>query len=198
MPAVDQVTTGQMRTIYLSEERRRACPRTRTEWAFQLTGLSITIPCHTGSPAVFVAYGDTNVFDLGTGMQSVAMVFQRAGGRWKLATAVNHPDGVGLAGAVHRRGRPPPAPPVLAARQLRARPGPGADQRRDRSRADDRDGLTVRGQRLPGRLGLDPRTVRQLDPAGPARTGVSLRRALRPGRLTRRSRCRWPTAAATG
>ena len=82
--AVDQVTTGQIRTIYLAEESQASLPKNADRVGFQLTGLSITIPCHTGSPGAFVAYGDTNVFDLGTGMQSVAMVFERlaAGGSW--------------------------------------------------------------------------------------------------------------------
>jgi hypothetical protein len=112
--AVDQVTTGQMRTIYLAEESQASLPKSADRVGFQLTGLSITIPCHTGRPAAFVAYGDTNVFDLGTGMQSVAMVFERAGDRWKLATAVDHPDGAGWP-ALCTQGTPPPDPAVLAA-----------------------------------------------------------------------------------
>jgi len=112
--AVDQVTTGQMRTIYLAEESQASLPKSADRVGFQLTGLSITIPCHTGRPAAFVAYGDTNVFDLGTGMQSVAMVFERSGGRWKLATAVDHPDGAGWP-ALCTQGTPPPDPAVLAA-----------------------------------------------------------------------------------
>ena len=112
--AVDRVTTGQMRTIYLAEESQASLPKSADRVGFQLTGLSITIPCHTGRPAAFVAYGDTNVFDLGTGMQSVAMVFERAGGRWKLATAVDHPDGAGWP-ALCTQGTPPPDPAVLAA-----------------------------------------------------------------------------------
>ena len=44
-----------------------------------------------------MAYADTDVFDLGSAVQPVAMVFERTGGRWKLATAVNHADGYGLA-----------------------------------------------------------------------------------------------------
>jgi hypothetical protein len=112
--AVDQVTTGQMRTLYLAEEAQASLPKNADRVAFRLTGLSITIPCHTGSPAVFVAYGDTNVFDLGASMQSVAMVFERAGGRWKLATAVNHPDGAGWP-ALCTQGTPPAGPAVLAA-----------------------------------------------------------------------------------
>ena len=111
--AVDQITTGQMRTIYLSEERQASLPANASRAGFQLTGLSITIPCHSGSPAVFVAYADTDVFDLWTGMQSVAMVFERTGGRWKLAAAVNHPGGSGWP-ALCTHGTPPAAPPLLA------------------------------------------------------------------------------------
>lgn len=112
--AVDQVTTGQMRTIYLAEEAQASLPKNADRIGFQLTGLSITIPCHTGSPTVFVAYADTNVFDLGASMQSVAMVFERTDGRWRLATAVNHPDGAGWP-ALCTRGTPPAIPAVLTA-----------------------------------------------------------------------------------
>jgi hypothetical protein len=111
--ALDQITTGQMRTVYLSEQRQASLPENASRIGFQLTGLSITVPCHTGSPAVFVAYADTDVFDLGTGMQSVAMVFQRAGGLWKLATAVTHPGGTGWP-ALCTTGTPPATSPVLA------------------------------------------------------------------------------------
>jgi hypothetical protein len=112
--AVDQVTTGQMRSIYLAEESQASLPKNADRVGFELTGLSITIPCHTGRPAAFVAYGDTNVFDLGGTIQSVAMVFERSGGRWKLATAVDHPDGAGWP-ALCTQGTPPPDPAVLAA-----------------------------------------------------------------------------------
>ncbi len=110
---LDQITTGQMRTIYLSEEQGASLPANADRVPFQLTGLSITVPCHTAGPAVFVAYADTDVFDLGTGMQSVAMVFQRTGGLWKLATAVTHPGGPGWP-ALCTTGAPPATPPVLA------------------------------------------------------------------------------------
>jgi len=112
---LDQVTTGQMRTIYLSEQRRMSLPTNADRVGFQLTGLSITVPCHTGTgrPAVFVAYADTDVFDLGTGMQPVAMVFQRTGGHWKLATAVTHPRGQGWP-SLCTTGAPPATPLVLA------------------------------------------------------------------------------------
>ena len=111
--AVDQITTGQMRTIYLSEEAQASLPGNASRQPFQLTGLSITIPCHPGRPAVFVAYAETDVFDLWTGMQSVAMVFERAGGRWKLAAAVHQPGGSGWP-ALCTQGTPPATPPVLA------------------------------------------------------------------------------------
>jgi hypothetical protein len=112
--AVDQVTAGQMRTLYLSEQRQARLPDNASREQFDLTGLSITIPCHTGSPAVFVAYADTAVFDLGSSVQSVAMVFERAGGLWKLAAAVNHPDGSSGWPALCRQGTPPVEPAMLA------------------------------------------------------------------------------------
>lgn len=112
--AVDQVTAGQMRTLYLSEKQRASLPDNASREPFSLTGLSITIPCHAGSPTVFVAYGDTAVFDLGSSVQSVAMVFERAGGLWKLAAAVNHPDGTSGWPALCTQGTPPAEPAVLA------------------------------------------------------------------------------------
>jgi hypothetical protein len=110
---LDQITTGQMRTIYQSEQRGASLPGNADRVPFQLTGLSITVPCHTGRPAVFVAYADTSVFDLGADMQSVAMVFQRTGGQWKLAAAVNHAGGQGWP-ALCTTGTPSAALPVLA------------------------------------------------------------------------------------
>jgi hypothetical protein len=112
--AVDQVTVSQMRTLYLSEERQASLPDNASRQPFGLTGLSITVPCHTGRPAVFVAYGDTAVFDLGSSVQSVAMVFERVGSSWKLAAAVNHPDGGSGWPALCTQGTPPAAPAVLA------------------------------------------------------------------------------------
>ncbi len=112
--AVDQVTLGQMRTIYLSEARQASLPANASRVPFGLTGLSITVPCHTGRPAVFVAYGDTAVFDLGSSVQSVAMVFERVGSSWKLAAAVNHPDGDSGWPALCTQGTPPAAAAVLA------------------------------------------------------------------------------------
>jgi hypothetical protein len=111
--AADQVSVGQMRTLYLSEERQASRPDDASRKPFSLTGLSITVPCHTGSPAVFVAYGDTAVFDLGSSVQSVAMVFERAGGLWKLAAAVNHSDGSSGWPALCTQGTPPAAPAAL-------------------------------------------------------------------------------------
>jgi hypothetical protein len=112
--AVDQITAGQMRALYLSEKRQASLPDNASREPFGLTGLSITVPCHAGSPTVFVAYGDTAVFDLGSSVQSVAMVFERAGGLWELAAAVNHPDGGSGWPALCTQGTPPAAPPVLA------------------------------------------------------------------------------------
>jgi hypothetical protein len=109
---LDQITTGQMRTIYQSEERQATLPGNADREPYGLSGLSITIPCQTGNPAIFVAYGDTNVFDLGGSMQSVAMVFERTGGLWKLAAAINQPAGSWP--ALCTQGAPPTAPAVLA------------------------------------------------------------------------------------
>jgi hypothetical protein len=110
--ALDQITTGQMRTIYQFEEKGATLPANASRQPFQLTGLSITVPCHTGRPDVFVAYGDTDVFDLGPQMQPVAMVFQRVGGVWKLAAAVNRPSGGWP--ALCTQGTPSAAPAALA------------------------------------------------------------------------------------
>jgi hypothetical protein len=112
--AVDRVTTGQMRTVFLAEEQQASLPENADRVAFQLTGLSITVPCHTGSPTVFVAYADTDVFDLGSSVQSVAMVFERVGGLWKLASAVNHSGGSSGWPALCTQGTPPAAAAVLA------------------------------------------------------------------------------------
>ena len=108
--AVDQVTTGEMRTIYQYEQQQpRASGSSRK--TFQLTGLSITIPCHSGAASVFVAYGDTDVFTLGQRLQPVALAFERTGGTWKLAAAVDplavaH-TGRRCAGRAPRQLRPP-------------------------------------------------------------------------------------------
>jgi hypothetical protein len=111
--ALDEITTAGMRTIYLAEKRQASLPSNASRQAFQLTGLSITIPCQVGRPAVFVAYADTDVFDLGPDMRPVAMVFVRVGGRWKLAAAVNRPARGWP--ALCAKSQPPAAPPVLAA-----------------------------------------------------------------------------------
>jgi hypothetical protein len=111
--ALDEITTAEMRTIYLAEKRQASLPSNASRQAFQLTGLSIAIPCQAGRPGVFVAYGDTDVFDLGPAMQPMAMVFVRAGGRWKLDAAVNRPARGWPALCI--KGQPPAAPPALAA-----------------------------------------------------------------------------------
>ena len=111
---LDQVTTGEARTVYLTEKRQAAGdPRPSGRTPFRLSGLSITVPCHgfsesgasvTGGPgaaepssagSVFVAYGDTDVFTLGQSMRPEAMVFEQAGGAWKLAMVVNGASGSG-------------------------------------------------------------------------------------------------------
>jgi hypothetical protein len=88
--ALDQVTTGEMRAVYLYEKAHAG----QTGPAFRLSDLSITVPCQSGGNT-FVAYGDTDVFTLGQGLQPVAMVFQRVGGSWKLAAAISNAGGSG-------------------------------------------------------------------------------------------------------
>ena len=46
--ALDEITTAEMRTIYLAEERQASLPSNASRQAFQLTGLSIAIPCQAG------------------------------------------------------------------------------------------------------------------------------------------------------
>jgi hypothetical protein len=111
--ALDEITTAEMRTIYLAEQRGASLPSNASRQPFQLTGLSITIPCQAGRPGVFVAYGDTDVFDLGPAMQPMAMVFERVDGRWKLAAAINRPARGWP--ALCTKGSPPSAPPAVAA-----------------------------------------------------------------------------------
>jgi hypothetical protein len=107
--AVNQVTTGEMRTIY----QREAHVANHTGPAFQLTGLSITIPCQPGPVSTFVAYANTDVFTLGQGSQPVAMVFQRSARQWKLAAAVDYPGGPGWP-ALCRQGAATSIQPVLS------------------------------------------------------------------------------------
>jgi hypothetical protein len=111
--ALDEITTAEMRTVYLAEQRGASLPSNASRQPFQLTGLSITIPCQAGRPGVFVAYGDTDVFDLGPAMQPMAMVFEQVDGRWKLAAAVNRPARGWP--ALCTNGVPPSALPALAA-----------------------------------------------------------------------------------
>jgi hypothetical protein len=115
--ALNQVTTGEARSAYLAQistTRSDPGPSGRGP-LFQLTSVSITVPCHTGAESTFVAYGDTDVFTLGQSMQPVALVFQRIGVAWKLATVVNHSDsGTPAWPALCRTGTGTTAPVVLA------------------------------------------------------------------------------------
>jgi hypothetical protein len=97
--ALDQVTMGEGRLIYRTEQRQAAgAPSPSGRTPFQLTGLSITVPCRSGAGAggtgpVFVAYADTDVFTLGQSVLPEAMVFQQASGTWKLAAVVSGSSG---------------------------------------------------------------------------------------------------------
>jgi hypothetical protein len=111
--ALDQVTTGEMRTVYQSEEQQETSEGASRK-PLQLTGLSITIPCRSGGTPVFVAYGDTDVVTLGQGMQPVAMIFEQLGAKWKLAAIVQRPSGTSRWPALCRQGTAPTAHTVLA------------------------------------------------------------------------------------
>src|ERR1700722_7691242 len=113
---LDQVTTGEARAAYRAQEdQTRSDPGPAGRPPLRLASVSITVPCHRGAAATFVAYGDTDVFTLGQSMQPVALVFQRIGVAWKLATVVNHSDsGAASWPALCRTGTGTTAPVVLA------------------------------------------------------------------------------------
>src|SRR3984957_9348144 len=78
-----QVTTGEARSAYLAQENQtRSDPGPGGRKPLRLASVSITVPCHQGAAATFVAYADTDVFTLGQSLQPEALVFQRAGGVW--------------------------------------------------------------------------------------------------------------------
>jgi hypothetical protein len=113
----DQVTTGEARSAYLAQENQtRSDPGPGGRTPLRLTSVSITVPCHHGAAATFVAYADTNVFTLGQSLQPEALVFRRAGGAWKLAAIVNQSSGSGHHAwpALCRAGGGSTAPAVLA------------------------------------------------------------------------------------
>jgi hypothetical protein len=112
-----QVTMGEARSAYLAQENQtRSDPGPGGRKPLRLASVSITVPCHQGAAATFVAYGDTNVFTLGQSMQPEALVFQRAGRAWKLAAIVNQSSGSGHRAwpALCRGGAGRTAPAVLA------------------------------------------------------------------------------------
>ena len=111
--ALDQVTTGEMHTVYQSEEQQETSEGASRK-PLQLTGLSITTPCQSSGRPVFVAYGDTDVVTLGQGLQPVAMVFEQVKSVWKLAAIVKHPSGSSRWPELCRQGAATTAPAVLA------------------------------------------------------------------------------------
>jgi hypothetical protein len=112
--ALDQITTGEMRAVYQVEQHGAGLPANASRQPFQLTGLSITIPCQSTGIDVFVAYGDTDVVTLGQGMQPVALVFEQAASKWKLAAIVQRPSGSSSWPALCRQGTATTAPAILA------------------------------------------------------------------------------------
>jgi hypothetical protein len=114
---VNQVTTGEARSAYLAQENQtRSDPGPAGRTPLRLASVSITVPCHHGAAATFVAYVDTNVFTLGQSLQPEALVFQRVGRVWKLAAIVNQSSGGGQHAwpALCRDGAGTTAPAVVA------------------------------------------------------------------------------------
>ena len=111
------MTTGEARSAYLAQENQtRSDPGPAGRPPLRLASVSITVPCHHGAAATFVAYGDTDVFTLGQSMQPVALVFRRVGRAWKLAAIVNQSSASGQPAwpALCRAGAGTTAPAVLA------------------------------------------------------------------------------------
>lgn len=91
---LDSVTTGAMTDAYRNARDAVATqPTSSPAKPFVLKNLTVVVPCQGTGPADFVAYADTDVFSLGTSVDSHAMVFVKSGGRFKLAATVSHPPG---------------------------------------------------------------------------------------------------------
>ena len=118
--ALDEITTAEMRTIYLAEKRQASLPSNASRQAFQLTGLSITIPCQAGRPGVFVAYGDTDVFDLGRPCSPWPWCSSgpAAGGSWPPRSTARPAAGPRCAPRGSRQPRRPPSRPPADAPEL--------------------------------------------------------------------------------
>jgi hypothetical protein len=113
-PRLTRSPPGKCAPLTRSNQQQARLPANASRQPFQLTGLSVTIPCQAGGDTLFVAYGDTDVFTLGQSTQPYAMIFQRTGGSWKLAAAVQYPgDGAGWP-ALCSQGTASTAPAVLA------------------------------------------------------------------------------------
>jgi hypothetical protein len=105
--ALDEITTAEMRTIYLAERHGASLPSNASRQPFQLTGLSIAIPCQAGGPGVFVAYGDTDVFDLGPACSPWPWCSSgpTAGGSWPPRSTARPAAGPRCAPRARRRAR---------------------------------------------------------------------------------------------
>ncbi len=126
--AVDQITTGQMRAIYLAEQSQASLPKNADRVGFQL------LDCRSRSRATPAARPPSWPTPTRTSSISAGPCSRghgvRASRRPVEAGHGRRPSRRrGLAGAVHA-GDAPGGPGRARRRQLRARPGPGADQRR--------------------------------------------------------------------
>ena len=113
-----QVTMGEARSAFLAQENQtRSDPGPGGRKPLRLASVSITVPCHQGAAATFVAYGDTNVFTLGQSSSRRPWCSSGPASRtWKLAAIVNQSSGGGPHAwpALCRSGAGTTAPAVLA------------------------------------------------------------------------------------
>ena len=91
---LDKVTTGAGRALYKVNIHSLAQGNASgVNKPFTLTGLSVVVPCQSGSTKTFVAYANTNVFTFGKESTESAMVFEQVGHDWKFADLVSPPTG---------------------------------------------------------------------------------------------------------
>ena len=168
--ALEEITTAEMRTIYLAEQRGGEPAVQRVAAAVPADRPVHRDPVPARPPGRLRRLRRHRRLRPRPGHAAHGHGVPRV--RWPVeaAAAVIRPAGGWP--ALCTQGAPPSAPPAARGRRLRARTGPGADARADRHRRDGRRGRAVRGQRLLRRLQFDQRPGRQAGRAEPRR-GVS-------------------------
>ena len=87
--SLNKVTTGSAKAAYQSLISRFAAGNSsKLGKPFTLSGLSVAVPCQSGSTKTFVAYANTDVFTYGEKTQNNAMIFEKIGNAWKLADSL--------------------------------------------------------------------------------------------------------------